>query len=211
MTNKKDRGFGVGIVILVIAVLAIGGAAYVTTRQDVNVNNETDDDSRSGVSAQRSAKDLLALGRDMRCTFSQTASGLNNSGVIYVSGGKMRGDFRTQTSVTGEVKSHMITDDQTMHMWSDIMPQGIKIEVSKRADTDVETGAPDFDQELDYLCEDWRPTPETFTLPSNVVFAEFGAGATVPPALPGGVNTPGGVNIPGGVSVPGGVSLPGGF
>jgi hypothetical protein len=97
--------------------------------------------------------------------------------VIYVAGGKMRGDF-TAVSDGQEMQSHMITDGQTAYIWTNQMPQGVKM--SFGTIDDDQSGAAnsnpiDPDKELDYRCSGWTTDQSQFNLPSGVTFTDLSA------------------------------------
>ncbi|MCX6704265.1 MAG: hypothetical protein NTZ07_02355 [Candidatus Woesebacteria bacterium] len=128
-----------------------------------------------------SLKDLISKGIAQSCTFSNEGS----TGTVYVSGGKVRGDF--DTTVDGKVtKSHMIVDANTSYIWSDGQASGIKMTFDASATPSAEgatsPGGFDASANMNYKCGVWVTDSSMFTLPTGVKFMTFAA--TVPGASP---------------------------
>jgi hypothetical protein len=124
-------------------------------------------------------KDIFASSKTQKCTFSDTASG--SSGTVYISDGKMRGDFTTE--VQGQtVTSHMIVDNQISYVWSDASTQGVKLSYEKieqltsataSAHAGVTSMPISLDQKVSYQCSAWTADPAVLSLPSTVKFNDF--------------------------------------
>lgn len=124
-----------------------------------------------------SMTDLLARGGDYKCVFTHSTDVADSSGTVYISGKKMRGDFKSNTKpTTTSVESHMIMDGEFYYMWSSAMPSGLKMKISEEttasADSNASTGM-DVNQELDYSCEVFAVTETQFSLPAGVTFTEL--------------------------------------
>lgn len=197
--NKKNLkgGFAPFLVIAIIAVLAIGGGAYVVTKNkeakkvqlednldteananaDANANANANLGINANANAKGSLRSLLALGKNTMCTFTSTAGGINSSGTVYISvDGSMRGDFTSQTS-TGTQTSGMIIKSGTSYAWSG--STGVKMSL-----TDLNKGASvsgstksnvSLDSQVDYKCVDWSKDESKFILPVGVKFTDFSA------------------------------------
>lgn len=129
-------------------------------------------------------KDLISKGVAQSCTFDSGSS----NGSVYISGGKVRGDFDV---VAGgqTVKSHMLVMDSTSYIWTDGQKTGFKMTFDPNADTTnkKDTSAytkQGFDPNADnnYKCSTWVTDNTKFTLPSDVTFSSFdipkGTGST---------------------------------
>ncbi len=204
--NKNlQGGFIPLLVIAVIAVLAIGGGAYVVTKNKAS-DNKVEDGRRGdvqyedktaaegdinaeaniNVNAKGSLRSLLALGKDTMCTFSSTTEGVSSSGTVYVStDGSMRGDFTSQTSA-GTQTSSMIVKGETSYFWNG--SQGVKMNVKSDTSTSTQTKSNvDLDSPVDYKCGNWSKDDSKFALPTSVNFLDIEA-MMKGSALPSGVN-----------------------
>ena len=169
------------LIVIIVAVLAIGGGAYVVTKnKEAKVETETESsvETETGASlsgdlnAQGSLRSLLALGRDTMCTFESTEGGTSSAGTVYISSdGSMRGDFTSETS-TGAQASSMIVKGGTSYVWSG--SQGAKMDVSETstsASTESKSNV-DLDSQVDYRCSSWTRDESKFTVPSSVNFLD---------------------------------------
>ncbi len=180
--------------VAVIVILGIGAFAYKSMKQP----GSTGSSSQTGMTKQTTAqtaegtlKSLLAMGQSVQCTFSTTNEGAKSDGTVYVSNGKMRGDFKT-VSDKMNVNNHMIVDGQYSYVWSDQSKQGMKMEL-KKEETSSPTGAPangqqngpNLNEKVNYTCKPWSANAEMFALPSGITFMTF----AVPSAAPSGAAT----------------------
>ncbi len=123
-----------------------------------------------------SFRSLLASQDPQRCDFTSTQEGMDSEGTVFVAGGKMRGDFRSTVNGTTSGNS-MIVEGDTAYIWGESMAQGVKMSLS--ASTEAQpAGQPqpvDFDNSVDYSCDDWVVNETAFTLPSDVEFVDLAA------------------------------------
>ena len=136
-----------------------------------------------------SMKELLAKGGSQKCTFSNSIEGTESSGVVYMSGGRMRTDFVAKTADGQTVESHMILDGDNTYLWSNQMPQGMKMKINMMntqagAQTQA-NGSVDLDQKLNYNCDNWSTDQGQFNLPSGVTFMDL---STVIPGVNAGAS-----------------------
>jgi hypothetical protein len=114
------------------------------------------------------------------CNFTDPES--TTSGQIYMSAGRVRGDF--STVVEGNVvKSHMYTDGREMYFWMDGSSSGFKSSLT--ATPSPETGKPanenvDLDRQSDFRCGPWTPDDSLFVLPAAVKFSDLSTLMAVP-------------------------------
>jgi hypothetical protein len=122
--------------------------------------------------------DLAGRGGAWQCAVDASNQFAESQGIVFVSGGKIRGDFTSRVSVQGfnqSVESHMIQRDGAVYVWTSLTSQGFK--------TDAEAGSPDgttkpqgqgmdLNQEYTYDCAPWSKDDSVFALPAGVVFAE---------------------------------------
>jgi hypothetical protein len=105
------------ILIVVVLILLLVGGYFI-------MKGKSKDPSTAGTfqeeSSPSSLKALISKGIAQSCTYSNEAG----NGKIYISSGKVRGDF--ETTIEGNVtKSHMIVDGSTSYIWSDGSLEGI--------------------------------------------------------------------------------------
>lgn len=188
--NKK-----MGVIIVIIVLLLLGGgyvmmkgskSSQTPAAQTAAPTANPTETTATASQVKGTLKSLLTAGIPQNCSFTNDTGG---SGSVYVSGGKMRGDF-TSTSQGKTFSGHMIIDSGYSYVWSDAMPRGMKIAMS-----DVQpTGTPaanqgvDVNQSVSYSCKPWVPDSSMFALPTSVTFSTFtmpnaavtaGAGAAV--------------------------------
>jgi len=156
-------------VIIVIVLLLLGGGAYVMMHKSaapasMTAANPTETAAPAGQTG--TLKSLLTAGTQT-CTFT---SDKGASGTVYVSGGKMRGDF-SSTTQGQTVNGHMILDSGYSYIWTDTMKQGFKVALP----TGTPTGTPnnqamDINQNVTYSCKPWVADASKFTLPADITF-----------------------------------------
>ncbi len=113
----KNLPLILGIIILLI--LGIAGYWYMnkTPSSQSNGNNKmmVDQNSAGGM---MSMKDLLALGKDQTCTFSSSDENGTVNGTSYMSGGKVRTDFKGTYSDGKAYDGGMISDETYVYSWT---------------------------------------------------------------------------------------------
>jgi hypothetical protein len=168
-------------VAVAVVVVAAAGAFFF-------LNNTPGGISTLGNTSLRS---LLANSASQKCTFSNG----DTNGTIYVSAGRMRGDF---SSKTGEVtaQSHMIITNNIAYVWIDGMNQGYRMPFEDMASTSSSknnTGI-DADARVATNCESWQATDASFSLPTDVSFNAVAASAASQQASPT-TSTSGSANV----------------
>lgn len=169
----------IGLMLTTAAVLLIKGDGNTddvivseSSTEETVETTPTDDTAFSG-----SMKDLIARGGDYECTFVQTNDMSDSTGTVFISGTRMRGDFKTTVKAVSDMKveSHMISDGVFMYTWSSMMPTGMKIAIaeSATAETSSATQSFDYNQKLDYDCKPWTSDSAKFTLPTDITFTEI--------------------------------------
>ena len=121
-------------------------------------------------------KGLISKGGSQKCSFTNNYDTVQSNGVVYVTQGKMRGDFTT--TVSGKTTaSHMIVDNNTSYIWTDDMKQGYKMSFAEmNGDMTAQNSAAfDVNKELNYSCGTWSGDSSVFVLPSTITFADMNA------------------------------------
>ncbi len=124
-----------------------------------------------------SLKELQALASPQKCIFKDESSPEQAQGMVYISKGRMRGDFGI-VSQGKTVKSHMITDGKYSYTWMDDSPTGFKMAVdAPKAGAEAKPGyaGVDSDKQINYNCQAWSEDATMFAVPANVKFEDFSA------------------------------------
>jgi hypothetical protein len=176
-------------VVLIVGVLLvlIGAGVYLySSKKSSSPAGITE--NQSGTTSPMSIKDLLGLGSSQKCTFSTTIENGTSEGTVYISEGKMRGDF--SSNVEGNVNnSHIIIDGTTSYTWMDGQNTGyiMTYNPEETSSTATEAGSqntqgPDLNQKSDYNCSSWVPDTSLFIKPSDINFVSLND--LIPSALP---------------------------
>lgn len=191
-TQRKQRGGASLIIILIIAgVLVLGGGLYFFSDSDeqeatgtetgneeqaLNPLNDTTNSVRSGSGSIRS---LLALGGNIRCSFTYDSEQGRVEGTTYImgEGERLRGDFTMDFQ--GETyETSVINADGMGYTWGQT-PFGVvatKFAVSNDDDTESGDDAGlDFDEEVSYECHPWSVDRSKFVPPSDIEFTDLTA------------------------------------
>lgn len=157
------------LIIAVAAVVILGGGYWYFTSQSGRMMGES-------ASVGQTFAALMTGGQNVECTFEQSDGGSATRGTIFMAdrGERIRGDF-TITGAT-PMEAHMIRDGGWNYIWSSMMPQGIKMQVTaenkgKLFDTDS-ASVPD---DVQYRCSSWGVDGSKFALPGNVTFMDLSA------------------------------------
>ena len=170
--NKK-----VIIVVAVLILLLVGGYFFMARRPALVV---TPGNTQEQATTPSSLRDLIAKGTSQSCTYSTDKS----QGTIYLSGGKIRGDFNiTAGEANGQTTiSHMIIMNNTNYLWTEGGKTGIKMSFDQNATpapvtANTPTNTFDANALNNYKCSAWVADESLFTLPAGVQFMTFAAPA----------------------------------
>ncbi len=122
--------------------------------------------------------DFLKQGGSYKCTVNQSIAGTDTVGTTYIDGGRIRGEYATQTAGMN-IATNLIVRDGYSYTWTSMAPTaGFKAKVVENAA--VNTGAAmsasyswNAQQIGDYNCEAWSADEGKFTVPANVSFKEI--------------------------------------
>lgn len=182
-----------GVVILLL--LAGGGIFLATSKKSAT---EADLTAIATVSPSKapiantgkSLKDLLTSNQSQSCTFSNVDLA-NVNGTVYISGGKIRGDFLSVIP-NKTVITHMIADGKNSYVWMDNETKGFKMAYDPQTQP---TGQPtynsnplDANKRMDYNCSGWDGDASKFLIPTSVQFSDLGA-LTIPTVSTSGAPT----------------------
>jgi len=176
------------IVILILLILA-GGAFYLAgkshkspAQSEQTATTQTQTQQMS--TQKKSLFDFFSMAGSQKCTFSDKTN--NGSGIVYISGGKMRGDFQSTDAGKTNV-SHMINDGKYVYFWTDGGKSGYKMSLDfvKQQASGVHTApgnsssgqtpsqAMNMKQQSDYSCGTWSADASMFTFPTNITFTDY--------------------------------------
>ena len=114
------------IAAVIILILLGAGVFYLlgkhaAPRHNHNRAQAPQNQTQQMTTQKKSFFDFFSMAGSQKCTFSDSTN--NSSGTVYVSGGKMRGDF--QSSNNGKTNSsHMINDGTYVYIWTDGQTNG---------------------------------------------------------------------------------------
>ena len=170
------------IILLVITSMFFTACNKKTDQDQQPAQNDTQESSVKG-----NLKDLLGMGKNIKCTFSDEQDGVSLDIETYISGNKVR-TTTTQKSPDNETFVYdTIMDDTWVYNW-DSMGNAYKMnlkemeelaqkysENDESADTSTEMPAvEDIQKEFDYKCNPWVPDNSKFQVPSNINFIDQG-------------------------------------
>ncbi len=173
MKQNMSVFLGVGLIVVMGIVYGVTrGAKQDTQTVQSETANTTKEEAVLGTFSG-SMKDLVAKNQSVKCTFNHSTDIDSSSGTVYVSGGKIRGDFDINAKqATGTFEAHMITDGEYSYVWSSLIAQGFKMPIAKASAQTASqpTSGVDYNQKLDYVCVPWTVDSSLFVSPANVSF-----------------------------------------
>ena len=167
--NKK-----IVVLVIVVLLILIGGGALVMKNKSVYTQvtptpTAATPTKATAAEAKGTIKSLLTSAVPQSCTFT-TEKQASTSGTVYISGGKMRGNFTT-TSQGQSMNGHIIIDSGYSYIWTDLLTRGMKVAVTEgSASAGTSNQSMDVNQPVSYTCKPWTPDATMFTLPTNITF-----------------------------------------
>jgi hypothetical protein len=177
------------LVIVIVVLLLLAGGAYLLIKHTHNGASQSAQTANTQgqplMSPQKkSLFDFFSMGGSQKCTFSDKIN--NSSGTVYVSSGKMRGDFQSVDNGTTK-QTHMINDGSYVYIWTDGQSSGYKMSLkavkSEAAQVSTAPGSNtsgqtqsqsvNMHQQADYSCGGWSADPSLFTLPQGITFTDY--------------------------------------
>lgn len=168
-----------------IVLVVIAGAFYFKhhAMMSSTATSQTENSKMQPVSnTPKSLSDFLSMTGTLKCTFSNSTN--NSSGTVYVSNGKMRGDFQSTNNGTAQ-QSHMVNDGTFVYFWVDgqngtkMSLSAIKNEEAQVSGTPSNNSQPqggmDMHQKSIYSCSPWVANSSVFTPPASVTFTDYSA------------------------------------
>ena len=111
---------------------------------------------------------LLSGGESQTCTFERSDPAGSEKGTVYVTHGRMRGDFELSEGGT----MHMIRDGITSYSWGGSTgdKQGIVVDVSANPAVHGLEEGPDLEEDIEMECSPWQEDESFFEPPQDVAF-----------------------------------------
>jgi hypothetical protein len=169
----------IGIALVIFLVGGTGAFVMMRNRSNTPVapaadstTQENQTASPTATATKKSLKDLLTLTGAQKCTFTSTETPEVSDGVVYVSDGKVRGDF---TTTVNNVRSqtHVITDQQNVYLWTEGQPTGLKMAINVQSTPGAPGQTIDWNAQADYNCQPAQVDNSLFEIPTTVKFTEF--------------------------------------
>lgn len=172
------------IAVVVIFVLILGVVGYTLMMRQGSVPQVGIGGSGSAGDKKSTAKemafkgniaDLIQRGDKLKCDFADTINGLNLTGVMYVSGAKVRGDF-TINAGDNKIENYMLVDGDYIYTWSGSTPQGMKIKKAQLEKAEAGKSPEDslgLQRNFDLDCKNWTEESSKFVVPTSVTFTEI--------------------------------------
>ncbi len=129
------------------------------------------------VAAKSAFKSIFTQSGNHECTYQQVGASTQTTSVIYISGGKMRGEFRTTGTITEA--DLMIYNGGYLYSWKEGATTGTRTSIKSLADLpqvipqNLTSGAV-FGSSADSVswdCHSWLTDPSVFVLPAYVKFS----------------------------------------
>ena len=164
----------IGIAIAVVVLLGLGGFLFLKKSPATPTDDSKMTQTTGGsTTSEKSLKELVTSGASQQCTFNNPDS-KESMGTVYVSGGKVRGDFTV--SVQGkDMTTHMIGDGTNSYIWTDGQTTGIKMAFDpatevQNSNTPTQSNGVDVNAKMNYNCESWTADQSKFEVPTTVTF-----------------------------------------
>jgi len=138
-----------------------------------------------GGNLSTSLKELMGMGKSMKCNWTVSEGDGSGKGIIYVEGEKFREDL-TIDEEGEKISTYVISDGTWIYQWSSNSKEGTKMqmsEVEKMAEENEKTETPDasneenimeeFYEKVDYNCEKWNADGSKFIPPSDIQFNDM--------------------------------------
>lgn len=114
--------------------------------------------------------EIIALQRDLKCSITTIDSSPERTGMLYVAGKKIRGDFIT-VGAGKKLYTAMINDGAHIFTWTIAAKTGLVLLATQNTQRAIVShGGVTADAILSYECAPWTPQIKFFTPPPVVVF-----------------------------------------
>jgi len=135
---------------------------------------QKEDEKTSTENITGSIKDILGVGKSVRCTGKYSDSESTVEMIVYASDAKSYTEISTTTPEEGNFNTYSIFDGVWFYTWGDMMPQGTKMQMSNMDDLDIPEGSQNeyegMNKKFDYKCSQWVVNNNKFIPPSDIEF-----------------------------------------
>lgn len=177
------------LILIIVLIAVLVGGVYYFSKSDEPADNtgsmEQEEQIETATPTPETANDAgLAqafAGGSWKCdvvSSAQVGAGqADSSGTVYISDGKIRADFSSNTEM-GNVKSSMIADGGYIYTWSSMIPQGFKAKITEEGEAQevlfgIQAGAGiEPDSGYQYSCQQASVDASLFAVPADVDFIE---------------------------------------
>lgn len=168
------------IVGVLVGVVALGGIWALTKGGG---DDKMGSEPKAGAMADGTPEDfsgsltnLIAMGKDITCTFTQQESGATMNGTVYVAakGQMVRGDF-AMSQQGQSFNGSMIRKDGSNYTWGTTPFGPFAHKVNVDAPKSDKGESVDFDESMSYKCSPWKVDESKFSLPSDINFDDLNA------------------------------------
>lgn len=167
------------LIALAALIVVAGGLVWFGSKDDDSASQSGQE--TSDLNQMSSISELLAQNQNLMCTYSGTdEQGNANSGLVYLSDGRMSGNFSLRAPGEDAIASRLINDGQHQYSWLEGEDEGVKIsleqiDVQSNGDTQSQEPASSVDQDQDYnfQCEEWSVDESRFSPPGDIDFVDF--------------------------------------
>ena len=177
-----------GIVIIVVVALgawyfsSMGTPAATPTGSTTTTSTSTTGSTTGTTGTTKTAgsstfHSIFTQSGNHECTYEQVGGATHGSSVVYISGGKMRAEFRTTGTVTAA--NLMIYNGGYLYAWKEGTTVGKRTSISSLSQLpdaipqDLTSGAVfgTGSDNVSWDCHDWVTDPSLFVIPTYVTFS----------------------------------------
>lgn len=175
-----------------LAVLALSGCGQKTSEKPADIPTDQAEQAQqeqagneSGNSISGTIKDLLGMGKSMKCESQYSENGYTAKATTYVSGKKSRTDSETTNDSGQKMANHSIIDGDWVYIWNDQSNKGTKMKLEEIENQQqpgqqtAEEEAPateqmtDINEKVDFDCSSWNANESLLTPPSDITFTDI--------------------------------------
>ncbi|MFA9288981.1 MAG: hypothetical protein ACEQSA_03825 [Weeksellaceae bacterium] len=179
---KKNLPVILGIIIILIAV--ISGAVLMQRSNNQMVGEDKPiQPAEGGTANMKSLQELMAMGKNQKCTFEYNDPNGGIEGTTYISASNVRSDFNNTDKDGKTSNGGMITDGDFMYTWTSDSKEGVKTAITDDMQKTVEEEREKFmqnpdtymdpNQKVEYDCANWNPDVKVFTPPADIKFTDY--------------------------------------
>lgn len=122
-----------------------------------------------------SAEALMRSGKSMKCSVDQSEGASRQTGTIYLTRDRMRGEFDVTEPGQGSFRANVLQDGDWVYTWGGPMgeAQGVKMKVDRSGGAASGSEAFNSHEEMEMDCSEWSAEASRFEVPRNVQFMEM--------------------------------------